>query len=264
MKRFSVFASFVGLAAADLLWDGRFNDLESAEDLENWSWSNQVGPYQYYIHGDGNVSEYVTLSADYANPGDTSSSQGAKISLTDTAYWNGQTMRRTELIPQTSAAIAAGKVFYHFSIKRESDNAPSPTREHQIAFFESHFTELKSGLLSRASGTEDNNLYWLVGGTPKWEVEWIAGIWHNMAYEIDFSAKTVGLWHSTGANKLEQAVAPITASTSSNGADWHVGVLELANGDADKTEDFYFSGVYIEDGDITTSISGPGSDSSSK
>ncbi|KAH6879414.1 hypothetical protein B0T10DRAFT_413105 [Thelonectria olida] len=256
MKTFAIFASLAGLAAAEILWDGRLNDLESAKDLESWSWSNQVGPYQYYIHGDGAVSEYVALSADYANPADAGSSQGAKISLTDTAYWNGQTMRRTELIPQTSAAIAAGKVFYHFSIKRESENAPSTAREHQIAFFESHFTELKSG------GDSGNNLHWLVGGTSEWEAEWVAGVWHNMAYEIDFSAKTVGLWHSTGASDLKQVVAPVAASTSSNGADWHVGVLELANGDADETEDLFFSGVYIEDGDITTSVSGPGGSSS--
>ncbi|KPM42463.1 hypothetical protein AK830_g4089 [Neonectria ditissima] len=250
MKTFAAFASLAGLAAAEILWDGRFNDLESSADLADWSWSNQVGPYQYYIHGDGEVTEYVNLAADFANPADAGSSQGAKISLTDTAYWNGQTMRRTELIPQTSAAIAAGKVYYHFSIKRADENAPSLTREHQIAFFESHFTELKSGL----SGTEDN-LQWFVGGTSKWEAEWAAGVWHNIAYEIDFDASTVGLWHSTGADALTQVVKPVTASTSSNGADWHVGVLELANGDADETEDFYFSGVYIEDGELTTAIS---------
>ncbi|KAH7156273.1 hypothetical protein EDB81DRAFT_684658 [Dactylonectria macrodidyma] len=262
MKTFAAFASLAGLAAADILWDGRFNDLKSSTDLESWSWSNQVGPYQYYIHGDGEVTEYVNLAADFGNPDDAGSSQGAKITLTDTAYWNGQTMRRTELIPQTSAAIAAGKVFYHFSIKRSDENAPSLAREHQIAFFESHFTELKSGLNSGASGTEDNSLRWLVGGTEEWTVDWEADVWHNIAYEIDFDASTVGLWHSTGATDLKQVVAPVTADTSSNGADWHVGVLELANGDADETEDFYFSGVYIEDGDITTSVSGPGGASS--
>lgn len=32
-----------------VLWDGRFNDVTSNADIEAWSWSNQVGPYQYYI-----------------------------------------------------------------------------------------------------------------------------------------------------------------------------------------------------------------------
>lgn len=74
----------------------------------------------------------------------------------------------------------------------------------------------------------------------------------------DFSANTVGLWHSTGADALTQVVAPVSASTSSNGADWHLGVLELQrSGYPDANEDFYFSGVYIESGTITTAVSGP-------
>jgi hypothetical protein len=48
-------------------------------------------------------------------------------------------------------------------------------------------------------------------------------------------------------------------SASSNGEDWHLGVLELpVTGQADATEDFYFSGVYVEDGSLTTSVAGPG------
>ncbi|KAI9158021.1 Upstream activation factor subunit spp27 [Paramyrothecium foliicola] len=248
-------ALLAGLAGAELLWDGRFNDLSSAEDLNKWSWGNQVGPYQYYIHGSGKVQEYVELSPSHKNPADSGSRQGAKISLTNTAYWNGQNMRRTELIPQTSKPIASGKVYYHFSIKREDTNAPALTREHQIAFFESHFTELKSGWLSGAPGVEDPALRWMVGGQTKWSVEWEAGVWHNVAYEIDFAANTVGFWHSTGSAPLQRIVAPISASTSSNGADWHVGVLELPrSGYPDANEDFYFSGVYIENGSITTSL----------
>jgi hypothetical protein len=47
-------------------------------------------------------------------------------------------------------------------------------------------------------------------------------------------------------------------STSSNGADWHLGVLELPRSGYNwATEDFYFSGVYVEDGAITTAIGGP-------
>ena len=42
----SALASLASLSSAALLWDGRFNDLESAEQLEEWDWSNQVGPYQ--------------------------------------------------------------------------------------------------------------------------------------------------------------------------------------------------------------------------
>jgi hypothetical protein len=257
----STFSSLVGVVSAGtVLWDGRFNDLTSSADLNNWSWSNQVGPYQYYIHGSGNVTEYVNLSADYKNPADTSSNQGAKISLTDTAYWEGQTMRRTELIPQTSTAINAGKVYYHLSIKRSDVNPPAQAREHQIAFFESHFTEMKAGWLSGEPGATDALLRWMANSQTQWSVIWDANVWHNIAYEIDFDAQTVGFWHSTGGNALTRVVAPVSVSASSNGADFHVGVLELPrDGYADEDEDIYFSGVYVESGDLTTNFGSGGS-----
>ncbi|KAH8667090.1 hypothetical protein BX600DRAFT_380871 [Xylariales sp. PMI_506] len=257
-------ATLAGVASAGtVLWDGRFNDMTSSEDLNNWSWSNEVGSYQYYIHGDGNVTEYVNLSSDFKNPADTVSNQGAKITLDSTAYWEGQTMRRTELIPQTSAAINEGTVYYHFSLMREDTNAPSTEREHQIAFFESHFTEMKAGLLSGESGTTDASLRWMANSQTQWNVTWEAGVWHNVAYEIDFSGGTVAFWHSTGSDDLTQVVAPVSVSASSNGADWHVGVLELpVSGVADTTEDLYFSGVYIESGDLTTAIAGAGGNGS--
>lgn len=93
-------------------------------------------------------------------------------------------MRRTELIPQTSAAINSGKVWYHFSIMHSQTNPPSIYREHQICFFESHFTELKSGWISGESGTSDPLLRWDISGSTHWSTNWTAGVWHNVAYEI--------------------------------------------------------------------------------
>jgi len=252
-------AALVGSATSTILWDGRFNTFTSSTDLDNWSWSNQVGPYQYYIHGSETVTSYVNLSPSYKNPADSGSTQGAKITLDSTSYWNGQTMRRTELIPQTTAAINAGKVWYHFSIMKSATNPPSIYREHQICFFESHFTELKAGWISGESGTSDPLLRWDVGGTTHWSVNWDAGVWHNVAYEIDFSGGSIAFWHSTGSDPLTLTVAAVSQSASSNGEDWHLGVLELpVSGQSDTTEDYYFSGVYIESGSLTTSVAGPG------
>lgn len=255
-------AHLVGLAAAGTtVWDGSFDDLTVAS-LADWSWSNQVGPYQWYIHGDADTSKYLDFSADAAGPGAT---KGAKITLDDTAYWNGQNMRRSELIPSVTdtSSITSGTLYYHFSMKREDTNAPSVNREHQIAFFESHFTELKYGWISGAAGESDDQLRWYANSASQWNATLEAGVWHNFAYEIDFDASTVGFWHSTGSDELTQAVAPVKASVSSNGADWHVGVLELArDGYEDATEDLYFSGVYIESGDLTTGFSSAGSSSS--
>jgi hypothetical protein len=157
--------------------------MSSSSDLEKWSWGNQVGNFQYYIHGSGAVSKYVNLSPTYKNPADSGSKQGVKITIDSTAKWNSD-MWRTELIPQTKAAINQGTVYYHFSIKRSSTNVPSATNEHQIAFFESHFTELKYGWVNGESGTSNTNLQWMVGGQSKWKVELKADEWHNVAYEI--------------------------------------------------------------------------------
>ncbi|KAJ4397748.1 hypothetical protein N0V93_001983 [Gnomoniopsis smithogilvyi] len=261
----AVAAHLIGLAAAGTtVWSGSFDDM-SVATLEDWSWSNQVGEYQWYIYGTGNTSDYVAFDSTYANPDDGSVTQGAKISLTSTSYWEGQTMRRTELIPQASdtSAISSGTLYYHFSIMRQDTNAPSTAREHQIAFFESHFTELQYGLASGGSGSGDTTLKWMANSAEQWNATMEAGVWHNCVYEIDFDAGTVAFWHSTGGDELTQVVSAVTASASSNGADWHVGVLELpVTGVADADEDFYFSGVYIESGDLTTTF-GAGSGSSS-
>lgn len=184
MKLAAALAAVLPLASAAVLWDGRLNDLSSASDLDDWSWSNQVGPYQWYIHGPSATTSYVDLSPDHKNPADEASEQGAKLTIDDTAFWNGQNMRRTELIPQTSAGINQGKVFYHFSMMRKEENAPSKNKEHQICFFESHFVEMKYGWISGQQGTENGNLQFMVGQQSLWEKEWEADVWHNIAYEI--------------------------------------------------------------------------------
>ncbi|EEB93813.1 hypothetical protein MPER_07487, partial [Moniliophthora perniciosa FA553] len=60
------------------------------------------------------------------------------------------------------------------------------------------------------------------------------------------------LWASTGSDPLTKVVENVAADTFTNSADWHLGVLRvIASG---VTEDWYFSGVYVEDGEITTAI----------
>lgn len=215
MKALSLLPLLAASTHAGVLWDGRFNDLSSAKDLNTWSWSNQVGPYQYYIHGSGSVDKYISLSPDYKNPNDSVSTKGAKFTLDSTAFWNGQNMRRIELIPQTKAAIASGKVFYHFSIMRKDTNAPSVNREHQICFFESHFTELKYGWISGESGTSNPNLQWMTSQNSKWKTEWKAGVWHNVAYEIVSSYfASPHLWRREFADERTNRTFRATRSAS--------------------------------------------------
>ncbi|GMG08905.1 unnamed protein product [Aspergillus oryzae] len=208
------------------------------------SWSNQVGAWQWYIHGSGKTSEYLGISPEFKNPA-AADAQGLRITI------------RSELIPQTKADLGSGHLYYHFSLSTKETNAPNPSFEHQIAFFESHFTELKYG----AFGSSDNTLSWNADGKSHWSVQLEAGTWYNFAYDIDFDSKKVGLWASNGSEPLTQVVEPVSASTSTNSADWHVGQLRLPGSESDDAaEDWFWSGVYIEEGPITTEI---GSESSS-
>lgn len=245
-------AASLATASAKKVWDGRANRQTSSAFLSKWSWSNQVGPYQYYIHGSGAVSNYVNLDAAYKNPADAGSKRGFQITIDETAKWAGQSMYRTELIPQTKNKINEGLVYYHFSVQHTSKNAPNAADEHQVAFFESHFTEMKFG------GSLGNKLAWYANGQSQWSVDFKADVWHNIVYAIDFAKGSVTFYHSTGGNKLVKTAGPVSVSASSNGQDWHLGVLKLPGSGAAKREDWRFSGVYIEKGALTTSVSGPG------
>ncbi|KAJ1705461.1 hypothetical protein AFGD_003716 [Aspergillus flavus] len=242
--------------AGSVLWSGISDSSLTVDDIDKWSWSNQAGAWQWYIHGSGKTSEYLGISPEFKNPA-AADAQGLRITIDGTSFWNGQTMERSELIPQTKADLGSGHLYYHFSLSTKETNAPNPSFEHQIAFFESHFTELKYG----ASGSSDNTLSWNADGKSHWSVQLEAGTWYNFAYDIDFDSKKVGLWASNGSEPLTQVVEPVSASTSTNSADWHVGQLRLPGSESDDAaEDWFWSGVYIEEGPITTEI---GSESSS-
>jgi hypothetical protein len=237
-------ASFAAEAlAGNIVWDGNFDYYNTVADFDKWSWSNLVGEYQNYIHGSAGTAAFLALDPSYKNPA-SKESHGLKLTINGNSKWNN--FQRTELIPQTTANLGTGNLFYHFSMKRGTSNGPT-TSEHQLNFFESHFTEIKVGV-----GSDLTALQWCVSGVPKWSTAFTPNTWYNFAYDIDFAAQTVGLWYSTGSNPLTKVMANIGASTSTNSADWHLGGLRLT--DSTAVEEYYYSGVYIEQGPITTSI----------
>ena len=94
--------------------------------------------------------------------------------------------------------------------------------------------------------------------TTHWSTDLQAGHWYNFAYDIDFDAQTVGLWASNGSDALTQVVTGVSASTSTNSADFHIGELRLDNeGSDEKAEDWFWSGIYVEKAPITKEIAGP-------
>ncbi|KAG9043273.1 hypothetical protein FS837_009818 [Tulasnella sp. UAMH 9824] len=240
-------ASLFAIArAGTVLWSGDFDYYSTTTDFNNWSWANQVGEYQYYIHGSGAVTQYLDVSTAWAHPGVSGESKGLKLSIDQTSTWNSD-FWRTELIPQTNNNLGTGQKYYHFSVKRSSTNPPLFSYEHQVAFFESHFTELKVGISPYQS-----YLTWCVSGSPKYAVPFTPDVWYNFAFDIDFTGSTVGLWVSTGNAPLQRVFDQIPATTYSNSADWHLGVLAFDQGTA--TEDWYFAGVYVETDTLTTSL----------
>lgn len=86
--------------------------------------------------------------------------------------------------------------------------------------FESHCTEIKYGLIDGEAGTTDNTLSWDVGGVRQWTTQLEPNNWYNFAYDIDFTGGTLGLWASNGSAPLTQVVATMSASCSTNSADW--------------------------------------------
>ncbi|KZS86917.1 carbohydrate-binding module family 1 protein [Sistotremastrum niveocremeum HHB9708] len=231
--------------AGSVLWCGSFNYYTSVSQFDQWSWSTPVGEYQWYIHGSQPTSHYLALDPTYKNPADTPEARGLKLTVDSTSHWNSN-FERSELIPQTNQNLGTGELFYHFSLAIDKNYPPDPTVEHQIVFFESHFTELKFGVSPNATQLE-----WMIQSVAKWSTPIVAGTWYNFAYDINFSAGTVGLWASTNGDPLVRVMPNLPASTSTNSEDWHLGVLSFGS----LTEVWYFSGVYVENGPITTSIS---------
>ncbi|KAL3473368.1 hypothetical protein BJX99DRAFT_261432 [Aspergillus californicus] len=243
------------VSAGTVLWSGLFNESYTVEDFDKWSWSTQIPPWQWYIHGSSETPSYLAVSPTYKNPNSTleDEAQGVRITLDNTSSWNGQTMMRSELIPQiedSSVDLGSGIRHYHFSLRVSEDGFPNDGFEHQIAFFESHFTELKFG------NSDSSNLTFYAGGTAQYSTALTASTWYNFAYSIDFSAGSVSLYASTGADDLELVVDGVSASASTNSADWHVGVLRLDNASpgVGGSEEWFWSGVYVEEGEITLAV----------
>lgn len=48
------------------------------------SWSNQIAPWQWYIHGTSSTDKYLGLSPNFKNPSDASDALGLRITIVRT------------------------------------------------------------------------------------------------------------------------------------------------------------------------------------
>jgi len=239
-----VFGLLLTTILAKQIFNGNFNDYTSSAQLDSWSWSNRVGEWETYIHGPQVASDWIQLSSSYKNPGDMAAKQGARIQINGSAVWNGQTMLRTEIIPEGFGNNQeVGVLYYQWSMKQTTQNQLKSQNEHQLVFFEAHFADIKYG------GPGGAKIYFYVnGGNPiLWSSDFTADTWFNFALQVDYNSKKVALYHSLNSNNLTQIIAPVSASVSQS--DWHVGNLRLPyNGNQDpQNEWLFYSTITIQD-----------------
>ncbi|KAJ5157900.1 uncharacterized protein N7482_009000 [Penicillium canariense] len=68
-----------------VLRSGIFNATFAVEDFDQWSWSKEIAPWQWYIHGTGSTDQHLALSSHFENPADTSDAQGTRITIDGTS-----------------------------------------------------------------------------------------------------------------------------------------------------------------------------------
>jgi len=240
MKRTSLLCLLFDLAFGAVLWNGNFNSYATSTDLDKWSFSSRTGEWQTYIFNGNQASKWMTLDTSYKNPWDGDAKQGVRVTITDQSSWNGQQMMRTELIPelQNIANVQTGVRYYRWSMKQGDTNQLDSTNEHQVVFWEAHFADIKYG------GSGGANLYFYVNGKSLWQAPFTANVWQNFAIKVDYNARTVSLYHSTGGDAMTEVVPTTAASVSQS--DWHVGILRLPGGTVG-TQQVYYSSAQIAD-----------------
>ncbi|KAF8760056.1 Microtubule binding [Rhizoctonia solani] len=246
-----------------IVWDGRFNNYSGrgAAKLERTR-PTSTGIYMY-AQVDVDIPptthecwvfrekrhRHGTRSGQYKNPATTTAKQGVKVKINANSIWNGGTMLRSELIPQTTSSLS-GHLYFHVSLQIPTVNPPDPNYEHQIVFWEAagHYADIKYGQLAGQNGVADV-LRVITGGKTIWSVTPVKGTWYNFILE---TGSPGGLWVSTGGNALTKVYSG--SLNGNGGTDWHIGALRLPNGNTNTIteENIYYSGVYVEDSGPTT------------
>jgi hypothetical protein len=201
------------------------------------------GEYLCYIYGQvpssNKFSSWVEISPSYKNPGECIGNKGAKVTINGAgSIWQGNSaLRRIEFIANFPNSDETGTVIYKWSMMQPGTMTMN-TYEHQLVFFENHSCDLKYG-----NGA--NNLYFSIQGRSVWSTPFTANTWFNFALQVDYSAKTCTIYHSTGSNPVAQVVAA-TSSPGIGPSDFHVGILRVSSDSTTTNQSIIYSGVYAE------------------
>ena len=232
---------------ATVLFQGDFGVYASSTDLDTWTFGNNTGIYQAYIFAQPGflASQYINIQSQFCNKAfNPSCGKGAQYMINGSSSWHNQTLHRTELIPNNPQPTASGRRLYRFSMR--VDNL-TVTYEHQLVFFESHFIEIKYG---ETNLNVSSHLQFFIGGNLQWSTP-ANGLYHNFAFDVNYDAKTAGLWWSTGGDALKQVVPATTNASGAATSDFHIGILRVPLGgngiQENDTSYVTYSNVFIED-----------------
>ncbi|KAF8595684.1 hypothetical protein BDV93DRAFT_528509 [Ceratobasidium sp. AG-I] len=279
--RLAVLASCAASAlATPILFDGR-------APLDYNSTNIDAFKYPYYVGLKGSSPPPTPLWYSLKNLPKLITEQTVSVKIDNSSVFvpggnvaNSQYgFRRTEIIAQNNRTLLeSGKTIWHFSILRDELNPLNYKHEYQIVFIEpddgSHVFGVKVGssftipTASKLPTATAHNLEVLDHAlNVVYSTSFDPLTWHNFAVQVDWDARTLGVFASKGASSLKKVSKLVSNNSTQLGAagqgDFHFGVLKLplANpkdtaaqqGDVvhrgiqeGTTEGLYYSGVFVE------------------
>ncbi|KAG8722350.1 hypothetical protein FRC09_006389 [Ceratobasidium sp. 395] len=297
LTKFGILTAFVaGALATPVLYDGKAPLNYTSAQIDAFA-----APYVYVVKGSKPASGYVSFDPNVPPPTPLwyslknlpklASEQTVSVKIDNSSVFvpggnpaNSQYgFRRTEIIAQNDRTVLEqGKSVWHFSIQRDEKRPLNYKHEYQIVFIEpndgthvfgvkvgSSFTVPTAAKLPTATAHNlevlDHALN-VVYSTPFDPLTW-----HNFAVQVDWDARTLGVFASKGALPLKKVSKLVSNNSTQAGAagqgDFHFGVLKLLpqlpladpkdtpsqQGDVvhrgiqeGTLEGLYYSGVFVE------------------
>ncbi|KAK4175255.1 hypothetical protein QBC36DRAFT_190332 [Triangularia setosa] len=166
-----------------------------------------------------------------------------EVTIGDASVFNGQTgFRRTELLPTSNSGTdpsTTGVKTLHFSVTKDTQRPLNLSHEYQLVFLESNeFSTnqfvLKTGtILGEEAGDPDTlQLFGNVNLSPPqllFSVPFLAGVFHNFAVTLDFSALTTQVFFSADTDPLSAVTETLDNDVSGQGQ-FHFGLLKKPTG----------------------------------
>lgn len=283
-------ACAASVLATPILYDGRTPLNYTSSNIDAFQ-----SPYVYVVKGSKAASEYVSFSTKnppptplwYPKGSSNPIEQSVSVRIDNSSVFvpggnpaNSQWgFRRTEVIAQNNRTmLESGKTVWHFSIMRDDARPLNYSHEYQIVFIEpddgSHVFGVKVGssftvpTASKLPTVTAHNLEILDHALNViYSTAFDHRTWHNFAVQVDWDARTLGVFASKGGSKLKKVSKLVSNNSTQPGAagqgDFHFGVLKLPLANPNDTpaqqgdvvhrgiqegtlEGLYYSGVFVE------------------